>query len=95
MGTIHEFKHFTAESCYAGKRKTAVYIIYAKMADDPIGMVSYHPHWRTWVFSPNERTIWDSDCLEDVRNLIEFAGDEYAKRKAMIDAAKRKKEADE
>jgi hypothetical protein len=66
------FKHFLVEDL--GKKtpqaKTSRYRISSNVGT-PLGLIEYHPPWRKYVFVPQPSTIWDLDCLADVRAAIQ------------------------
>ena len=48
------------------KRKTPIYHIYSKHSNDEIGIIKWYGAWRKYCFFPNEDTIWDKKCLEQM-----------------------------
>lgn len=55
--------------------------------DDPIaiGMVSWYPSWRKYVFSPKANTVFEEDCLRDIADFCEAKTKEHrAVRKAAM-----------
>jgi len=47
------------------ERKTSIYRIENK-SGDYLGILSFFPAWRKYVYSPAKLTKWDSNCLQDV-----------------------------
>ena len=47
------------------ERKTPIYRIENK-SGDYLGILSFFPAWRKYVYSPAKLTKWDSNCLQDV-----------------------------
>lgn len=36
-----------------------------------LGEVRWHGHWRRYVFAPNDQTVFDSSCLNEIMIFIE------------------------
>lgn len=51
------------------KRKFSYYIYNAKTGDY-LGKIYYYIGWHKIIFTPEENTIWDYDCLEEITNFI-------------------------
>lgn len=46
------------------------------LSEQKLGVILFNPRWRKYVFAPNEHTIFDSECLNDI---IEFLNEETKK----------------
>ncbi|MBX8644426.1 MAG: hypothetical protein KIY12_06880 [Thermoplasmata archaeon] len=53
------------------KSKTAVYLVRSIHDGSDLGKISWFSHWRRYVFSPLEGTIFDSACLGEVKVFID------------------------
>jgi hypothetical protein len=62
--------------------KTSVWYVMAKKNHDFLGEIRWHFPWRQYVFIPNPKTIYEDDCLGDIRNFLLY-----------LDAKKEHKEA--
>lgn len=36
-----------------------------------LGWVDFYPHWRRFVFHPNNTTLYDAECLREISNFLE------------------------
>ena len=46
--------------------KTKVFAVLNTLAQIPLGTVRFHGAWRKYVFMPEDRTIFDPDCLQEI-----------------------------
>ena len=53
------------------KPKTAVYLVRPFKGYEVLGRISSFSHWRHYVFSPLEGTVFDSACLGEVKEFID------------------------
>lgn len=52
------------------KPKTSVYAVFNKSHVDLLGYIKWHPPWRQYCFFPEEETVWNMNCLNDVVDFI-------------------------
>lgn len=52
------------------KQKTKLIAIVNVHHDEHIGTIKWFGKWRQYCFYPNENTIWNKDCLNDVNSVI-------------------------
>ena len=50
--------------------KTYVFAIIAKSDDMFLGTVKWYAPWRKYVFTSDDDTVWDSNCLFEVAGFI-------------------------
>lgn len=55
-----------------GMKKTST--IYVDNKDgERLGKIYYHAPWRKYVFAPNQYTIYDKKCNDDIGKAIDYA----------------------
>lgn len=54
------------------KEKTDVYEVVSKLHDNQLGIVKWYARWRQYAFFPNQDTVWNKDCLNDIRYFLEI-----------------------
>jgi hypothetical protein len=54
-------------------RKTPIYHIETIDGTIYLGRIKWFPAWRKYCFFPEEDTIWDVKCLEEINKAIELA----------------------
>lgn len=52
------------------KGKTKRFHVISKSSNDIIGKISWYAKWRQYTFTPTYNTIWNKDCLNDIRDFI-------------------------
>jgi hypothetical protein len=60
------------------ERKTAIYNVWTGGKDHDeegaqvaeLGIIKWHPAWRRYAFFPNEDTLYDADCLNEVETFL-------------------------
>lgn len=66
---------------YIPGRKTPICTVYSKSSHKVLGHIKWYASWRQFTFWPAPYTIWNSECLEDIRNSINDVAMEYAIKK--------------
>ena len=51
--------------------KTKVYSVKSIQGSVSLGVVSWFGKWRRYVFFPEEDTVFDYNCLEDIKNFMD------------------------
>lgn len=51
--------------------KTKVYSVKSIRGSVSLGVVSWFGKWRRYAFFPEEDTVFDSNCLEDIKNFMD------------------------
>ncbi len=51
--------------------KTNVYVIFSILSKAKLGEIRWNPGWRRYCFFPEMNTVFDSDCLEDIKDFID------------------------
>ena len=54
------------------KVKTAVYLVSSILSNEPLGHIYWNNAWRRYAFFPLENTTFDSSCLTEIRDFIDF-----------------------
>ena len=74
------------EFVYIGKSesgKTDLWSVITKDGLGKLGVVEWYSRWRKYGFSPEQRTIFEEDCLRDIADFCEAKTKEHrAVRKA-------------
>ena len=52
-------------------RKTEKWKVISAMGSHELGIVSFHPAWRKYVFWPEKSTIFDPACLRELADFVE------------------------
>jgi len=52
------------------KPKTDVFAIISKSHLDQLGIIKWYAPWRQYCFFPEEQTIWNTNCMQDVKEFI-------------------------
>ena len=52
-------------------RKTEKWKVLSVMGSHELGIVSFHPAWRKYVFWPEKNTIFDPACLRELADFVE------------------------
>ena len=52
-------------------RKTEKWKVISAMGSYQLGVVSFHPAWRKYVFWPERNTIFDPVCLRELADFVE------------------------
>jgi hypothetical protein len=63
-------------SFYEG-RKTPIIEIENRNSDELLGLISYRPGWRKFVFFPYGSMVFDSECLNDIVKCINKVQEDY------------------
>jgi hypothetical protein len=52
-------------------RKTEKWKVLSVMGSYELGVVSFHPAWRKYVFWPEKNTIFDPECLRELAQFVD------------------------
>ena len=52
------------------ERKTGTWMCKNNRSDDDLGIVKWYGPWRQYCFFPNEFTIFNKGCLDDIQDFI-------------------------
>lgn len=63
-----EYLSFIEDDHYKGKTKRIT--ILSKRHCSVLGEIKWYGAWRQYTFWPDQGTIWNTQCLEDVQNYI-------------------------
>ena len=50
--------------------KTSIWEVRAKKDNGLLGEVGWYSKWRQYVFAPCPQTIYEDDCLRDIRDFL-------------------------
>ena len=53
------------------EKKTDTWEVIADQTGIPLGKISCWAHWRKYVFSPNNATLFDTKCLMEIVTFID------------------------
>jgi len=53
------------------KPKTSVFLVLSKNSNDRLGEIKWFARWRCYAFFPGEETIFNSECLKDIKEFID------------------------
>lgn len=64
-------KHMTAFEYYENNRKLPLYEIVNQQNElIHLGIVKYNSRWRKYCFYPEDETVFDDKCLQDMINFL-------------------------
>lgn len=58
------------------KKKTKTFLIRNKETDFALGWIKWHTGFRKYSFYPEENTVFESTCLQDIIDFIKYLTDE-------------------
>ena len=61
-------------------RKTDWWEVYNKDNNSYLGLITYRPGWRKYIFAPATACIFEQVCLRDIANFIETATKDYKEK---------------
>ena len=64
-------KYLEFEEIVFVKRKTKTYSVISKSSREELGRISWYGAWRQYCFFPTGNTVWNFECLKDVRRVIQ------------------------
>lgn len=64
------------------KRKTQVWIIYAKRNMAVLGQVSWKGSWRQYAFKPTDGSVFNPGCMDEVSAFCRELTDAHRREKA-------------
>lgn len=68
MDIDSEYLSFMEDDHYEGKTKRIV--VLSKRHGNILGEIRWYGAWRQYTFWPDLKTIWNTQCLEDVQSCI-------------------------
>lgn len=51
-------------------RKTEIYFVKNKNDGTDLGIISFYPQWRGYVFKPLTNTLFDTKCLIEISTFL-------------------------
>ena len=72
MVSCTERNHYLKFELVEQKPKTMIYSVLSVVSNELLGHIKWHNSWRKYVFFPLENTIFDSSCLTEIRDFIDF-----------------------
>ena len=63
------------------KPKTKVIGVWSSKSGDRLGLIKWFGRWRQYSFIPEDNTIFNVECLNDIQNHIKEMMDERRKNK--------------
>jgi len=76
---MSEYLNFEVDDHYEGKTKRIVVV--SKRHLSILGEIKWYGPWRQYTFFPEEATIWNTVCLEDIQTEIKRLMDERAQER--------------
>jgi hypothetical protein len=74
---MSEYLNFEEDDHYEGKTKRIVVV--SKRHLDILGEIKWYGAWRQYTFWPAEKTIWNTQCMDDIILYIKKLMDERRK----------------
>ncbi len=53
------------------KPKTQLFLVRSKKHNINLGFIKWYSRWRCYAFFPEEETIFNSECLNDIKEFID------------------------
>lgn len=63
------------------KGKTKIFKVIAKEGGNFLGTIKWFSNWRKYCFYPENSTIFETDCLNDISNFLKELMDDRKKLK--------------
>lgn len=51
--------------------KTRIYTVYARRTGRRLAIIKWFGRWRQYAMFPEPETVWNVDCLTDIRDFID------------------------
>lgn len=68
---VHETKYLKfVWSKRSITRITEIWTVESKSSDEVLGYVAWYARWRQYAFYPEPETLYNADCLQDIRDFI-------------------------
>lgn len=67
--------------------KTKIVAVYSLNGANHLGEIRWYPQWRRYAFFPDDGTVFDPDCLEEIAEKVRLMTKDYSdkRKKAMTD----------
>ena len=71
MGTLYlETKYLLFEDWTPKDRKTRILHVISVNQGNTLGAIRWYGAWRQYCFYPSANTIWNTECLSEIRGAI-------------------------
>ena len=61
--------------------KTNKYSIRNNKTEECLGFLKWYAPWKQYCFYPEEGTIWNSSCLDDIGKVVRFLNNAHKSRR--------------
>lgn len=68
INTESQYLKFAESPSPSGK--TSIVTVVSRRSNNMLGAIHWLPAWRCYVFGPAHDTLFNNECLEDVRRVI-------------------------
>lgn len=65
-----ETEHLIFNTQFTPNRKTPIVVIWAKKGNILLGTIRWHGAWRRYCFFPADDTLFDTECLFEIRERM-------------------------
>jgi hypothetical protein len=59
-----------SQSYSNANKKTCTWNVYSKVDGFFLGKIKWFSSWRQYCFFPNDNTLWNAECVEDVAKFM-------------------------
>ena len=80
MKTVYKKEYFTITETEISGQKTCIYTI-VNNKFETIGKIKWQGSFRKYAFFPEMNTVWDSECLADVIEVLDDINKNYRSKK--------------
>lgn len=63
------FKYLNFIKARKQNPRTWIYLVRAKQDHILLGIIKWYPSWRQYAFYPEQGTVFEKTCLEDIRHF--------------------------
>ena len=64
-------KYLEFKEIVIAKRKTKTCSVISKSSREELGRIAWYGPWRQYCFFPDGDTVWNLECLKDIRRVIQ------------------------
>lgn len=62
--------HFDEDLMPPKGKKTKTFFVMTNQSNDCIGQIAWYGRWRQYAFFPENNTVYEPRCLQDIANFI-------------------------
>jgi hypothetical protein len=67
---VDQSKYLEYTQYWSSTKKTYIVNVYSRQHRSLLGIIRWYGAWRQYAFFPTDKTIWNTDCLEEIQEKI-------------------------